>query len=115
MRFCQFYVSQSAHNSFATRAIVLKRFSIVQRIVETEFIHDCLQVVEPELRHELRAAARALCLWHLPGALLIKLNADRRGTLDHMKQLAKRQVEKRHDHRRLMRQSYEVIHVAVEP
>ncbi len=89
--------------------------AITHRIVKAQLVNHRFQIIEPQLGNEFRAAARAFGLRHFARALLIKLNADRGRPLNDVKELAERQIKERHDHRRLMRQRDEVIHVAVQP
>src|SRR5687768_10892813 len=71
-------ICESAHDALAARAVILKRLAVVHRIIKAKFVHDCLQIIEPELRHKLCSATGAPGLRHFPGAFLIQLYADRR-------------------------------------
>src|ERR671921_2294302 len=53
----EFDVGEAAHDALAARAEVLQRAPVARRVVEAEAADDLLQIVEPHLPDELRAAA----------------------------------------------------------
>src|SRR5204863_736084 len=104
-----------AHDALAARAVVLQRVPVRSPVVEAELRDDLFQVVEPHLPDELRAATWADGLRRFALAPLIQFHADRGGALDDVEQFAEREIKKRHDGERLMRERDEVVHVAAEP
>jgi len=60
------------------------------RSIESQLIDDLFKIIDPHLADEHHAASRTDRLFHFLRPLLIQLDADRRRSLDDVKQLPER-------------------------